>query len=57
MPATKRPKRRDGRVRVANLRARPLKGQEQKRVKGGITVQKIPLPAGPVPLPYPDTLK
>jgi hypothetical protein len=53
MPATKRAKRGDGRVRVANLKTRQLTGQEQKRVKGG----KTPPPGGPVPIPYPNALK
>lgn len=57
MPAMKRAKRRDGRVRVANLKTRQLTGQEQKRVKGGISSQKTPLPGGPVPVPYPNALK
>jgi hypothetical protein len=50
MPKMGPSKKRAKRHKLDNLKTRPLRDHDQKRVKGG----KTPSPGGPVPIPYPN---
>ncbi len=55
MAATKRQRRREGRVEVEDLKTRKSTSQEQQEIKGGVTVATTPNPSGPIPIPYPNS--
>ena len=50
MPKMRPSKKRAKRHKLDNLKTKPLRDHDQKRVKGG----KTPSPGGPVPIPYPN---
>jgi len=58
MPPTKRPKRRERRATIANLKTKPLTGTKQQNIKGGTMPKDLPSPpGGPIPIPYPNVSK
>ncbi len=55
MTTKKRTEEKTGRIRIEDSKAsvRELTDKQKEQIKGGA----IPAPAGPVPIPYPNTRK